>query len=323
MHVEATQENNELSASFHPETAPLDQWTFVAVGPPRTGTTWLHEALADQANLPQFNKETRFFDTNYDRGFQWYAAHFDRSKQLPMGEICPTYFISSLAPQRISRLAPRTKILCTFRDPVARIFSLYKIKQKYGLKSGTFEQALACDPELLESGRYAFHFARWRRAFGPENVLGMVYEDLTSDPQAYLDRIATFVGIPPFRLERRRLERANSSEGATRPRSPSLARMSVAVAEWLKARHRGHLVASFKRSKMNGLLLGGGHPVSKPSPATGHELRKMLCAEVEMLEDLLDRDLSAWKGRGDREDQSADGPPHVLGANTAGTGAAR
>src|SRR5882762_7900481 len=69
--------------------------SFFVIGPPRTGTTWLYEVLRDRALLPAPTKETRFFDTHFHRGIDWYRSHFPT---LPanrrIGEIAPTYFAS-------------------------------------------------------------------------------------------------------------------------------------------------------------------------------------------------------------------------------------
>ena len=48
---------------------------FIHVGPPRTGTTWLHEVLKGHVGLPE-GKSTRFFETEYHRGIEWYADFF-------------------------------------------------------------------------------------------------------------------------------------------------------------------------------------------------------------------------------------------------------
>ena len=47
---------------------------FLLVGPPRTGTTWLHGVLYHRACLPERTKETHFFDMFYHKGLDWYRA---------------------------------------------------------------------------------------------------------------------------------------------------------------------------------------------------------------------------------------------------------
>ena len=268
---------------------------FFAVGPPRTGTSWLHHALAARANLPRHNKETRFFDTHYSKGLDWYARHFEQRNDLPIGEVCPTYFSSEPARDRIAQLAPASRIICSFRDPVERIFSLYKVKRAYGLTSPDFEAALSGDPELMESSRYAFHLSGWQRAFGAENVLATFYEDLVAEPQNYIDRIAQFTGIPKFRLDENQLRRVNSSGDIGGPRVPGVSRLGTAVADWLKAHHRGQAVATIKASRLARIILWRDTSIPPLDSATACKLRRELRAEVEALEEMLNRDLSAWK----------------------------
>src|SRR5690242_2150942 len=67
--------------------------SFFVIGPPRTGTSWLHGILTAHAVLPFPTKETRFFDVHFQRGLAWYMAHFPSSTDSrPIAEIAPTYF---------------------------------------------------------------------------------------------------------------------------------------------------------------------------------------------------------------------------------------
>ena len=103
--------------------------SFFVIGPPRTGTSWLHEVLNQHTVLPSLSKETRFFDSHFRRGFHWYSSHFrHRCIGQPVGEIAPTYFASPDARERISRLPSAARVICIFRNPVERILSLYRLK---------------------------------------------------------------------------------------------------------------------------------------------------------------------------------------------------
>ena len=65
---------------------------FMAVGPSRTGTTWLHSVLDGHVELPARVKEIEFFTRHYDRGVQWYAWHFRHCHpDLPVGEVNPCF----------------------------------------------------------------------------------------------------------------------------------------------------------------------------------------------------------------------------------------
>lgn len=268
---------------------------FVAVGPPRTGTSWLHDVLTGRVSLPRYNKETRFFDEHFELGFNWYNAHFDKSIALPRGEVCPTYFCSDSARENLRDWAPQCRVICTFRDPVARVVSLYKLKRAYAKVRWSFEEALGRDAELLESSRYAHYLIEWRRAFGPEHVLVLFHEDLATNPQAYVDQIADFIGIRRFTLSENDLRFVHSSHELVSPRNSVLTRMGDEAAEWLKVRHRGRLVSLLKESRLKSLFLGGGDPIPRPRPDTIRMLRERFRTEVEALERLVGRDLSTWK----------------------------
>lgn len=269
--------------------------TFLGVGPPRTGTTWLHETLVGHANLPKANKEIKFFDRNYELGLDWYAANFDPKSNLVTGEICPTYFASTVARERIARLSPRPRIVCTFRDPVVRVFSLYKMKRAYGDITCDFKDAIKNDPELMESSRYAYHLAEWRRIFGEENVLAAFYEDFVVDPQAYVDAILDFIGVPRFSLADEGSKKIHSSERTVYPRSLMVTQLGSKTADWLKARHLGELVEVVKRSRLMSIFVGGNDRIPPLPTAQDGELRARFRAEIEALEKLVSRDLSAWK----------------------------
>ena len=141
--------------------------SFFVVGPPRTGSSWLHEVLTPHTLLPGPSKETRFFDTHFHRGFKWYMAHYAKSGQSRrMGEVAPTYFASPAARERMAQTVPEAKIVCVFRSPVERIVSLYRLKRAYGLIPWGFAEAIDHDPELMASSQYATTLKLWQRSFG-------------------------------------------------------------------------------------------------------------------------------------------------------------
>ncbi len=267
---------------------------FFAVGPPRTGTTWLDTVLRGHVSLPRTFKETRFFDRRFSRGLDWYLAQFGPIEPaLRMGEIAPTYFCSELARSRIRELVPRARIICSFRDPLDRLYSLYRLKRAYADTSLTFEEAVVRDPELSESRRYAFYLREWRNAFGDDAVLAIFYDDLEAHPQAYLDRVCAFLNIPAFGIDQ--MPRVASSEKFSIPRADSITRLAHALAGALNFNGLGRIVRLADRAGLRKLVFGGGGDFPKLPAPTEAKLRTMLLPEVEMLEELVDRDLSSWK----------------------------
>ncbi|HEV2468259.1 MAG TPA: sulfotransferase [Candidatus Sulfotelmatobacter sp.] len=270
--------------------------SFFIIGPPRTGTTWLHTVLSQCAWLADPTKETRFFDKHFDRGLEWYRSHYRKATdERAIGEIAPTYFSSQQARERIAQLIPHAKIVCTFRDPVDRVISLYRLKRAYGFIRWTLEEALERDPELLESSRYASHLKEWKKALGESQVLVMLHDDIEKDAQLFLDTVADFIGTSRVNLVPTQLRRVLSSEELREPRNYYWTRGAMVLSEWAKAQRLDSVVAFAKRLGAVKFFVGGGVGFQKVSYCERMKLRKLFRAEVEALEAMVGRDLSGWK----------------------------
>src|SRR5437879_2540463 len=173
---------------------------FFHVGPQRTATTWTWRILKDRANVSREYKEIFFFAQNFARGFDWYLSHFERTApDLPRVDIEPEYFAGKAARHRITSLIPDARVICCLRDPLERLFSLYKILiRSASLPPYGFEQACEQDWRLAESARYGTHLRAWLDALGKARVLVLFYEDLLQDPQCFADRICDFIRIERF-----------------------------------------------------------------------------------------------------------------------------
>ena len=270
--------------------------SFIVVGPPRTGTSWLHQVLRDRVRLPKPTKETRFFDKYFEHGLRWYLAKYEGAANgAPVGEIAPTYFASMSARERIALTLPKAKIVCCFRNPVERVISLYRLKRAYGMIPWSFEEALDKDPELVDTSMYATHLKSWLETVGPERMLVTLYDDLREDPQSYVDKVSDFIGLRRFTLLPSQSRPVNDSAPLTEPRSYFRTRSALALAEKLKARRLDSVVALFRNSPLMKLLLSGGPAFREISREVVASLYERFRPEVEELETLLDRDLSAWK----------------------------
>jgi hypothetical protein len=279
---------------------------FIAVGPPRTATTWLHEVLKGHVCLPADLKETDFFTRFYDRGIDWYADYFRHCHRgMPVGELGPMYFASPQARERIAKDLPECKIICSFRDPVERAYSNYRLLRRIVSLKVDFERAATTRGDLLESSRYGTHLTDWFDTFGRERVLVLIYDDLESSPQAFLDAVCDFIGIARFPISASRVgaERVNTVN--TLPPNPRLARIARDLVAWFVAR-RYHRAASLVRgSRIITYMLEGGAPFPPLSAEVAQRMRQYYRPEVEKLEKLIGRDLSAWKSTRERSRSEA------------------
>lgn len=269
---------------------------FIIVGPPRTGTTWLHEVLSDHARLPSPTKETRFFDLHFHRGMDWYLSHFPQEDGgRPYGEVAPTYFGSADARYRIAETLPHAKLVFIFRHPVQRLVSLYRMKRAYGRIAWSLDEALERDPEMIHSSLYATNLRKWQSLFPKEQISINLYEDLSETPQEFVNHLTTFLEIPRFQLREAQLKQVYSSTKMTEPRNYFATWAGTAMADWCKARKLDNIVSNVRNSQLIRVFLGGGAPFSEVPRETLKKIWEVVLPEVEGLEELLGRDLYHWK----------------------------
>lgn len=186
---------------------------FLIIGAQRAGTTSLYFYLAQHAMVASaIKKEIHYFDASYDRGPSWYRAHFPLSSSLQeatshpraiTGEATPHYLFDPSAPERAASLLPQARLIALLRNPVERAHSHWRHTVRAGYEPLAFEEAIRQeeardDPHYayLARGMYASQLERWMKYFDPEQFLVLRSEDLFAEPQAILDQLAVFVGIP-------------------------------------------------------------------------------------------------------------------------------
>ena len=273
---------------------------FLAVGPPRTATTWLHRLLRGRVNLAERSKETRFFDDRFRRGLDWYAQHFEHARAgIPTGEMAPTYFHNRAARRRIADSLPRVKIIVSLREPVERLYSLYRLKLSAGLLRGSFLESLRGDPEMIESARYVFHLSDWLRLFGREQVLVLIYEDLLNEPAQYAARIFDHIGLPRENLPADEFAPIHASESLRLPRHPVWKKLAIQARDTMFvhgfARPRRLLRLLRARRLLEIAIERNGLAIPPLDPELRASLRKQFESEVEGVEGILGRALAIWK----------------------------
>lgn len=269
---------------------------FIGVGPPRTATTWLHEVLCGHVGLPEGVKETDFFVWHYDKGLEWYAAHFRNSPaDLPIGEFSPNYFGVAQARERMAKDIPGCKIVCTLRDPVERSYSHYRKMREGEYFSGNFEECLEQRHNVIGWSKYSTHINEWQRLFGRENLLILIQDDLKSDAQGFLDQFCDFIRIPKFPLSDSTMQDKKVNAIPSLPRYPRIARSARVLRDRLQKRGFYTVVNILKSPALRNFLFSGGPSFEPLRPETDAQLREVFRPEVEALEQMLGRDLSAWK----------------------------
>jgi hypothetical protein len=268
--------------------------TFIGVGPPRTGTSWLDNIFRGHVNLPEGIKETLFFDLRYQRGLDWYTSFFrHRRMGVPTGEFAPSYFTSVAARERIAQQIPDCKIICTLREPVARHYSNYKLWRQLALVKDSFDRVAERHKDLLSYTRYATNVAQWQRIFGQENTLVLIHEDALLDRQHYIDSICAFIGAD--RLSLASVAQVDQAVAPIEraPKSRRMARRARQLRGFLGA-HRFLRTRDFVTSFLE-FCSGRGEEFPPLDPALEQRLRQYFEPEVAAVEELIGRDLSVWR----------------------------
>ena len=211
---------------------------FVVIGAAKAGTTSLYGWLSRHPFVaPASTKEVHYFDYNHYRGEDWYRRHFPLASERERfaathgrpfltGEASPSYISHDWAPQRLARALPDAKLLVALRNPVDRAYSQFQMSRReqeeplesFATAVAAEEQRLA--PELartkvdrryqswpigcwsyLMRSRYAEQLDRWFALLPRKQFHVLTLEDLSAQPQATLDSVHEFLGLPTHRYE--------------------------------------------------------------------------------------------------------------------------
>ncbi|HTW87043.1 MAG TPA: sulfotransferase [Candidatus Binataceae bacterium] len=270
---------------------------FIAIGPPRTGTTWLHRVLKDHVGLQRGPaKETNFFwRRGYERGLDWYVDQFRHCQpDRPIVEVSPNYFGSTESFERIVRHMQHCRFICTLREPIERSYSYYKLMRHDGRTRQPFSEYVAI-PEVADANRYGFRLRQWRKQFGGSNILVMLYDDLAAASESFLNPICDFMGIAPIPIADSPLARKKVHHVSTDARSALLARNAMELRYWLSRNGLNRTVKVLRKLGVWRFCLRGGPEFPPLEPDLARRLRERLRPEIDDLEELIGRDLSAWK----------------------------
>jgi Sulfotransferase domain len=303
------------------------------IGAAKAGTTSLHDVLRQHPEIFMTEiKEPGFFSTesNYQRGLPWYQhTYFSRAqgfKQRGESSVNSLYW-SSVAASRIQAAfeGREIKFIAIFRDPVARAYSYYWMHVYTGLETLPFEQALACEQERLasnwdmlqSSGRGHFGYYRggcyatllqpFLDLFPRRSFAFLLLEDLQGNFEYTMKSLAGFLEVDPGFLFQP-VQSNPAAEPLSRELSHFMHHPSGALHRLARVfTHR--LPYPLRNRLRKGLNQANRRSRANPPMAdeTERQLRLRYVQEIEQLEGILERDLSAWKtGRrlGTRQEES-------------------
>ncbi|MBY0278226.1 sulfotransferase [Candidatus Binatia bacterium] len=287
---------------------------FVIVGAARCGTTSLYAYLREHPEVfmsPE--KETDYFSLgdlppeDVPRNASAYRARtladYERlfagaGSARAVGEASPTYLFYPRSAERMQRLLPEAKVVCILRDPVERAYSHFALARKMGFEAEEdFEAAVALERErwagdrsmrftytrasLYHDGLRAF-LARYPR----ERTLVLPFEELAADPASTMRTVYAFVGVDP-----------SFTPHVSVVHNRSMLPKSGLVREAFGRPFR--LRRFLQRNLPPRLVTRLGNLIMRRPPRIPPDTRARMLPlfvdDVRRLEELLGRDLSAWR----------------------------
>jgi hypothetical protein len=176
---------------------------FLGIGAQKSGTTWLYEMLRQhEAILFPAGKEVHFWDTNLDKGFEWYKSLFTGEEEGKVkGEITPAYAIMS---QDIVRYIyfhyPELRLLYIIRNPIERAWS----SALMALERAEMDLEEASDQWFIDHftsrgslarGDYEICIRTWRGVYPSNQLLILCFEMLRDNPREFLICCCQHLGV--------------------------------------------------------------------------------------------------------------------------------
>ena len=206
---------------------------FLIVGGQRCGTTSMYRTMSQHPAIlkPVLHKGVHYFDTAYERGFDWYRGHFPlqatarwtarrAGTESLTFESSPYYMFHPLAADRIAADLPGVRLLVLLRDPVERAYSAHAHELARGFEDQPFEAALELEGERLRGeaerlaaepgyvshhhqhhgylhrGRYLEHLLRLSAAVGGDHLHVVDSHRFFTDPEPEYAGVLSFLGLP-------------------------------------------------------------------------------------------------------------------------------
>lgn len=288
--------------------------SFIGIGAPKTGTTWLAKCLAEHPEVfVAKSKETMFFDYLYDQDkISEYESIFpDNLQFVAMGEITPAYLGSEYAAERIKKHIPNVKLFVSLRNPVDQIYSYYWHAYRQNvwrkdLARLSFEEAIdRYQKFFLKHSFYMKHLKKWLEYFDFSQIHIIIYDDIINQPQVVMKNLYSFLGVDNSFIPTSCKKRDLSVRQGTSPKNNLAGKIHAFVYKQLVIHAYNPLcdifghqaMANLKeylkfRQLMHSIFYQKGYP--KMSLRVRNDLKSKFIDEVEQLSTFINRDLTYW-----------------------------
>lgn len=290
--------------------------TFLIMGVQKAGTTSIYMYLKQHPQVYMSPvKETNFFERDWAQApadvqrrkkngiITWddYQQLFDGATDThrAIGEASPNYmFHHQFAAEQIQTRLPDTKLIAILRNPVQRAFSDYlmHMRDAVGKQTPLAEQVRSrgSSSHVLLKGKYYESLKHFMDVFGRSRVDVFFYDDLQKDAQRFMRTMYQSIGVDADFV-------ANTAKKAQTAKVPK----NQTVNRLLKTQNPIRTVATGVmkvvpaqlRHQLRDRLINLNSQGKDQAKFTEEDtilLQQYYREDILQLQDLLQRDLSAW-----------------------------
>lgn len=220
---------------------------FIYVGAPKSGSTWLFEALRAHPGVWVVpGKSTSWFECEEPGPDAGYAERFRAAGPGQIaGEIAHDAWMYPRTAARLAAGFPQMRILACLREPGAFARSTLRWWLTHTTRYGATVAEMTAHPWFRASIDYPGRLAPFYDAFPAGQVRVVFQEDLKADASAFLREVLDFLGVDPDVRPAVLDEVVNP---ARTPRYPALTRTVYAVGGALRGLGLGGMVERAKRA---------------------------------------------------------------------------
>ena len=261
-----------------------------------------------------FSTDLNFTHPTYHLTEQEYLQHFaDWGSELVGGEASVWHLYSTVAAQKIREFSPDAKIIVMVRNPADMLFSLY-----YQLLSNgdedllDFESALRAEASrkhgrnipnnisrsspveglfYTEVGLLSVQIERYFRAFDPEQIKVIVYDDFAKDTLGIYRSVLAFLNVDQSFEPHIRIVNPNQMI-----KSRLLWRLVHFPPNWMRATWQTLLPVDLRSAVLRYVKNSNKQEAKRPplKSETRQALSAFFAPEVKRLGQLIGRDLTDW-----------------------------
>ncbi|MDJ0662831.1 MAG: sulfotransferase [Crocosphaera sp.] len=288
---------------------------FLIFGVQKAGTTSVYNYLKQHPEVYLSPvKETNFLEKDWPKlieqgrrfkakkivTFEQYKDQFKGvTNEIAIGEISPNYlFHHKTSIELIKRYVPNAKLIAILRNPVDRAISDYLMHVREGQSNTPLKEQIKYRYHksfVILKGCYYQQVKHYFEEFGREQVSIFLYDDLRKDSQKFLQEIYKTIGVnPDFEADT-----SQKSQVAQLPKNEDINKLLVRKnpIRSLSATLLKPILSEEKRQKLRSFLISINSKSKKEIDSFDEEKELLLNLyrdDILKLQDLLDRDLSAW-----------------------------